>query len=67
MSNNLMATKGIDPEPPTTRWSLVRAMGGDGTQRREALELFAKDYWPAVYAFARKKGHAPQKIGVRTK
>lgn len=46
-------------EVPTTRWSLVRAMGADATVRQEALEDFAREYWPAVYAFVRKKGHDP--------
>ena len=44
---------------PTTRWSILQAVLGDGTQRQEALGLFARDYWPAIYAFARKKGHRP--------
>ena len=47
----------VQGEIPTTRWSLVRAMGADATVRQEALEDFARDYWPSVYAFIRKKGH----------
>lgn len=56
----VIETKEAQGELPTTRWSIVRAMGGDATMRREALEVFARDYWPAVYAFARKKGHPPE-------
>lgn len=59
MTDPLLATRVPDGSPPTTRWSIVRAMGGDATTRREALEIFARDYWPAIYAFARKKGHSP--------
>ena len=44
---------------PTTRWSLVQAAGGDATGRREALEHFARDYWPAVYSFVRTRGYSP--------
>jgi RNA polymerase sigma-70 factor (ECF subfamily) len=38
---------------------MVQAVAGDGTVRRNALEAFARDYWPAIYAFARKKGNSP--------
>lgn len=60
MSGRLIETKTLRGELPTTRWSIVRAMGGGPTERRQALEVFARDYWQAVYAFARKKGHGPQ-------
>jgi RNA polymerase sigma-70 factor (ECF subfamily) len=58
----------------TTRWSLVlaaagrRATGDDGAQpderspderSRTALAELCRIYWPAVYAFARRSGHAP--------
>jgi RNA polymerase sigma factor (sigma-70 family) len=59
MASPLIDTKHLDAEIPTTRWSLVRAMGGDATSRRSAMESFAQDYWPAIYAFARKKGNSP--------
>jgi RNA polymerase sigma factor (sigma-70 family) len=52
-------TKHADAGIPTTRWSIVQAMGSDGTKRQAALEVFATDYWPAIYAFARKKGCEP--------
>ena len=59
MSHSLLDTREADGDLPTTRWSIVRAMGGEATLRQQALEVFARDYWPAVYAFARKKGHPP--------
>ena len=52
-------TKHANAEMPTTRWSIVRSLGRDATERKSALETFARDYWPAIYAFARKKGHPP--------
>lgn len=60
MQDHLIDTREVQGEIPTTRWSIVRAMGGEATLRQEALEVFARDYWPAVYAFARKKGHPPE-------
>ncbi len=42
---------------PTTRWSIVQALGGDSEPRQVALEMFARNYWPAVYGFIRRKGH----------
>ena len=59
MSDRLFQTRNIGGGMPTTRWSLVEAAGGDATRRREALECFAKDYWPAVYSFIRTRGHSP--------
>lgn len=49
----------LNGEIPTTRWSVVHAVAAKGPERQEALERFARDYWPAIYAFARKKGHRP--------
>lgn len=45
---------------PTTRWSIVQALGEAPDRRRAALEIFARDYWGAVYGFIRMKGHGPQ-------
>lgn len=42
---------------PATRWSLIEAIvSADSTRRADALQTLAKVYWPAVYAFVRKKG-----------
>ena len=59
MAENLLQTRNLDGHLPTTRWSIVRAVGADGATRQQALESFARDYWPAIYAFARKKGSSP--------
>ena len=40
-----------------TRWSLVLRAGAGS---REALEDLGRAYWPAVYAFLRRKGFAPE-------
>ena len=43
-----------------THWSLVLAAGGDGTPAaRAALEKLCRTYWPPLYAFVRRSGHAP--------
>ena len=46
-----------------TRWSMVLAARGsaDGTRRRRALEELAVAYWPPLYAYLRREGHAPQR------
>ncbi len=49
----------LDGKIPTTHWSIVQAVAAEGPERQEALERFARNYWPAIYAFARKKGHRP--------
>jgi len=43
----------------TTRWSLIVAAGG-GTRReaQEAWESLARIYWPAVFAYLRRRGIA---------
>lgn len=56
---NLLQTRNVGGGMPTTRWSLVEAAGGDATVRREALEQFARDYWPAVYSYIRTRGYSP--------
>jgi len=43
-----------------THWSVVVAAGrGDSTQARTALEKLCRTYWPPIYAFVRRQGHAP--------
>jgi RNA polymerase sigma-70 factor (ECF subfamily) len=59
MSHPVFSTRNRGGGMPTTRWTLVRAAGAEATVRRAALEEFARDYWPAVYAFIRRRGHAP--------
>ena len=46
----------------TTRWTLVAAAAADSSdpQRREALEDLCQTYWPPLYAFLRRRGHAPE-------
>lgn len=45
----------------TTRWSLVLAaqQGGDATQMHRAMSALCQDYWYPLYAFVRRRGHAP--------
>jgi len=45
----------------TTRWSLVRAVGGvDPERARRALEELCASYWFPLYAFARRSGLSPE-------
>ena len=45
----------------TTRWTLVlRARHSDPTKTaKKALSNFCEAYWPPLYAFLRRRGHAP--------
>jgi DNA-directed RNA polymerase specialized sigma24 family protein len=45
----------------TTRWSVVLAAqrGTDTTKARSAMAALCKDYWYPLYAFVRRRGHAP--------
>ena len=59
----------MSPTSPTghgfapTRWSVVLAAGGAGAQadRRAALEELVRAYWPPLYAYLRRDGHAPDR------
>ena len=45
----------------TTRWSVVaRAAEPSNPQARTALADVCQDYWPPLYAFARRLGNSPQ-------
>jgi RNA polymerase sigma-70 factor (ECF subfamily) len=45
----------------TTRWSLVlAARDGGATEAGEALAALCGAYWHPLYAFVRRKGHAPE-------
>ena len=44
----------------TTSWSVIRqATAGSEAAVREALGRLCETYWPPVYAFVRRRGHAP--------
>ncbi|MEY2878086.1 MAG: hypothetical protein RLZZ15_466 [Verrucomicrobiota bacterium] len=42
-----------------TQWSIVRDARGDNARRTEALEHLCRTYWPPVYSYLRRRGHAP--------
>ena len=48
----------------TTRWSLVLAAGeqGDSAESKSAMETLCRAYWYPLYAFVRRRGHAPQAL-----
>jgi RNA polymerase sigma-70 factor (ECF subfamily) len=44
----------------TTHWTLVsRARSDPAETARKALSDFCEAYWPPLYAFLRRRGHAP--------
>lgn len=44
----------------TTRWSVVLAAGrGDDSAAAAALESLCRHYWYPLYAYVRRRGHAP--------
>ena len=43
----------------TTRWSLVRASGGEDSGAREALKALCRAYWYPLYAYVRRRGLQP--------
>lgn len=47
----------MNPEFPSTRWSLiVKASQGSGPESQAALEILCRSYWFPLYAFARSLG-----------
>lgn len=61
----------IDPKPAAarrpeafvdTRWSLVAAVQADSkSQRRGSLAALCESYWYPVFAYVRRRGHAPER------
>jgi len=46
---------------PTTCWGRILTAGEPaGPEARAALEGLCRDYWYLLYAFVRRKGHAPE-------
>jgi RNA polymerase sigma factor (sigma-70 family) len=45
----------------TTRWSVILAARGDDAEcgATGALETLCRTYWPALYAYARRRGYSP--------
>ena len=47
---------------PTTHWSRVVAAGAPGAPRgREVLAALCEAYWFPLYAYVRRRGHAPER------
>jgi RNA polymerase sigma factor (sigma-70 family) len=44
---------------PSTRWTLIRTACQEGRDSRDALASLCQIYWPAIYTFARQRGHSP--------
>jgi len=44
----------------TTRWTVVLRAAGPDAQQFEALDQLCRTYWPSLYAFLRRQGHAPE-------
>ena len=44
---------------PPTCWTVVYAARGEGKPAQVALEELCRAYWAPVYAFIRRRGHAP--------
>lgn len=45
----------------TTHWSLVLHAGrGEDTAARDAMETLCRAYWPAIHAYIRRTGQAPE-------
>lgn len=58
MSDQALQTKQVKGRMPTTRWTLVQAVGpeGDPQDRQRALEILCRDYWLPIYAYIRSWG-----------
>jgi len=57
------AGNGPGPGPTfvTTHWSVVAAAGrSDTTRARDALAKLCQTYWFPLYAYVRRRGHAPE-------
>ena len=55
------SARGNSPVFATTHWSVVLAAGGsDSPQATAALEKLCRAYWFPLYAFVRRRGHAPE-------
>ena len=49
------------PQFQPTRWTLIAAANGsDDSEARAALEQLCDAYWYPLYAYVRRKGHAPE-------
>ena len=59
MSQQALQTRHGGGDPPTTRWTMIAALAGNSAERQRALEHLGRGYWPAIYSFARLKGHSP--------
>ncbi len=55
---NLTDAGHLDPFP-TTRWSHVLRASGNRTAASTALNELCGRYWRPIYAFVRRRGHAP--------
>lgn len=49
------ADAGFEP----TQWTIVLAARHDSGGRRDALERLCRSYWPPIYGYLRRRGHAP--------
>jgi hypothetical protein len=48
-----------------TRWSMVVAVReGDEAQARQSLKELCRRYWVPIYAYVRRRGHAPEDAAV---
>jgi RNA polymerase sigma factor (sigma-70 family) len=45
---------------PSTEWTLVLAAGSDATRAAPAMETLCRSYWQPLYAYARRRGYAPE-------
>ena len=55
-----MAAPQSDPRFPETHWSIVLAAQGGSAVARRALGKLCAAYWYPLYAYARRRGLAPE-------